>query len=152
MEKKRFLLDEGHLFKYFDQEDAVMGTYAACLPLLAHNLDRYVNDLIIKSGFDYTQKFSLAEKIQLLRGNEIRVNRKTYQESPVISKELFGLLEDLRKERNSSVHVAGYLYQKIMLFTGIYIYIYINVTNILFLFLLTLRFFLLNERKIYNIF
>jgi hypothetical protein len=99
-----------------------MGTYAGCLPLLIHNLERYVADLILTTPLDQVVlELSLKQKIDLLRGIPIRANKRTFQTTAVISAELWELLEDLREQRNSSVHVAGYLYHKIMQFTGLYL-------------------------------
>jgi hypothetical protein len=119
--------DTSHLFKYFDQKNTIMGTYAACLPLLALNLDSYVNSLLKKFqliDLANRERFDLFEKINYMGGNKIRresTNGERYflHVNPVISEELFGYLEDLRVDRNKSVHIPGFLYDRIMQFTGI---------------------------------
>jgi hypothetical protein len=66
-------------------------------------------------------EFTLKQKIDFLSGIPVRQTKKTYLlDPPLINHELWELLEDLRQKENLSVHVVGYLYQRIMQFTGIY--------------------------------
>lgn len=115
-------VDRTNLFDYFNRDDNLMGTFAGCLPLLIHNLERYVGDLVFQTNHpdrDQILELTLKQKIDVLRGIPVRQNRKTFLlQNPVINAELWELLEDLREQRNSSVHVAGYLYNRIMRLNG----------------------------------
>lgn len=87
-----------------------MGTYAHCLQVVAHNTEAFVNSFMARLD-DRARSawvgFNLCNKIDLIQGN--RVSRVRIP--ALISDEFGDFLHDLRKGRNESVHVPGFLYE-----------------------------------------
>lgn len=73
-----------------------MGTFAGCLPLLIHNLEHYVAELVLQTTYpdkEQVLELTLKQKIDVLRGIPVRQNRKTFLlQNPVINAELWELL------------------------------------------------------------
>lgn len=96
------------------------GTTTGFADVLCSNMEKYVNvlidDLHLTEGPVNKQKTSLAQKIGLLRGNEVKVFFERFGSAvytriePVISSDLFVYLEETRQKRNAHAHAHVSVY------------------------------------------